>query len=108
LILFFGATIIVNMNPNANEDYRLEWEERNNKSMKWIFTDKDGKEYNIFDTRLQNEHGAAMNYDYLMPPTLDEINAESQAEKEEKAKIREEQRLKELLTKEPEVVELKE
>ena len=108
LILFFGATIIVNMNPNANEDYRLEWEERNNKSMKWIFTDKDGKEYNIFDTRSQNEHGAAMNYDYLMPPTLDEINAESQAEKEEKAKIREEKRLKELLTKEPEVVELKE
>ena len=26
LILFFGATIIVNMNPNDNEDYRIEWE----------------------------------------------------------------------------------
>ena len=25
------------MNPNANESYRIDWEERNNKSMKWIF-----------------------------------------------------------------------
>jgi hypothetical protein len=56
LILFFGATIIVNMNPNANEDYRIEWEERNNKSMKWKFMCADGKEYNIFDSRIENEH----------------------------------------------------
>jgi hypothetical protein len=86
------------MNPNANEDYRKEWEERNNKTMKWIFQDNNGKEYDIFDTKADNEHGAAMNYDYLMPPTLEEINAQSQKEKDEKAKAREEKRLKELLT----------
>jgi hypothetical protein len=56
LILFFGATIVVNMNPNANEDYRLEREERNNKSMKWIFKTQSGDEYNLFDTRSENEH----------------------------------------------------
>jgi hypothetical protein len=37
LILFFGTTILVNMNPNANESYRIDREERNNKDMKWIF-----------------------------------------------------------------------
>lgn len=107
LILFFGATIIVNMNPNANEDYRKEWKERNNKTMKWIFQDNNGKEYDIFDTKADNEHGAAMNYDYLMPPTLEEINAQSQKEKDEKAKAREEKRLKELLTWKPEIIEIK-
>jgi hypothetical protein len=39
-----------------------------------------------------------MNYDYLMPPTLEEINAQSQKEKEEKARIREERRLQDLLS----------
>ena len=92
LILFFGATIIVNMNPNANEDYRLEWEERNNKSMKWIFHSEDGEEYNLFDKRLEKEHGAAMTYDYLMPPTIDEINEINQKQKAEKEKLREEKR----------------
>jgi hypothetical protein len=51
LILFFGTTILVNMNPNANESYRIDWEERNNKSMKWIFLADNGKEYNIFASR---------------------------------------------------------
>jgi hypothetical protein len=54
LILFFGATILVNMNPNANEDYRLEREERNNKSMKWIFKADNGEEYKLFDVRSEN------------------------------------------------------
>jgi hypothetical protein len=39
------------MNPNANESYRIDWEERNNKSMKWIFLADNGKEYNIFAPR---------------------------------------------------------
>jgi hypothetical protein len=98
LILFFGAIILVNINPNANEDYRLEREERNNKSMKWIFHSENGEEHNLFDTRLEKEHGSAMTYDFLMPPTIDEINKISQKEKEEKAKLREEKRLKDLLT----------
>ena len=108
LILFFGATILVNMNPNANEDYRIEWEERNNKSMKWIFHSEDGEEYNLFDTRLEKEHGSAMTYDFLMPPTMDEINKINQKQKEEKAKLREEKRQEELLKWVPEVAEIKE
>ena len=106
LILFFGATIVVNMNPNANEDYRLEREERNNKSMKWIFKTQSGDEYNLFDTRSENEHWAAMSYDFLMPPTLDEINDQVQKEKEQKAKLREEMMQKELLNETPEVADI--
>ena len=108
LILFFGSIILVNMSPNANEDYRRDREERNNKSMRWIFQDEDGKKYNVFDKYQQDEHGAAMNYDYLMPPTIEEIKEIDQKEKEEKARIREEKRLNDLLTWKPEVAEIKE
>ena len=107
LILFFGAIILVNINPNANEDYRLEREERNNKSMKWIFHSENGEEHNLFDTRSEKEHGSAMTYDFLMPPTIDEINKISQKEKEEKARLREEEKIRELLTWVPEVAEIK-
>ena len=108
LILFFGTTILVNMNPNANESYRIDWEERNNKSMKWIFLADNGKEYNIFAPRnsLDWEHGAADTFDYLLPPTLEEINEISQKEKEEKAQKREEKRYYDLINWTPEVAEI--
>ena len=109
LILFFGATILVNMNPNANEDYRLEREERNNKSMKWIFKADNGEEYKLFDIRSENnedEHWAATNYDFLMPPTVDEVNEIAKKQKEEKTRLREEKRQNELLNQAQEAVEI--
>ena len=74
--------------------------------MKWIFLADNGKSYNLFDTYQSTEHWAAMNYDYLLPPTLEEINSISAQEKEEKAKIREEKRLNELKTWTPEIAEI--
>jgi Tfp pilus assembly protein PilO len=47
-----------------------------------------------------------MSYDFLMPPTLDEINEQSQKEKELKAKLREEMKQKELLNGTPEVADI--
>jgi hypothetical protein len=47
LILFFGTTILTNINPNANEFYRLDWEARNNKNLQWIFVSDNGDEINI-------------------------------------------------------------
>ena len=38
LILFFGVTILVNINPNANESYRNKRDEKNTQVMQWIFS----------------------------------------------------------------------
>lgn len=68
LILFFGATILVNVNPNANQNYREERASRNTKSMQWIFLADNGEEYNIFNpVSSQGEHAAPEDRNYLFP-----------------------------------------
>jgi hypothetical protein len=47
-----------------------------------------------------------MSYDFLMPPTLEEINDQVQKEKEQKAKLREEMKQEELLNGTPEVADI--
>lgn len=67
LMLFFGATIIMNINPDANSDYRRDWEMRNGKGpMQWIFLADDGQSYNL-ESVNQGEHAAADTFDYLLP-----------------------------------------
>jgi len=78
LILFFGTTILTNINPNANEFYRLDWEARNNKNLQWIFVSDNGDEINIDEVARWSanwEHGAAWDYSFLLPNyNLDDIN----------------------------------
>lgn len=67
LILFFWATILVNINPNANESYRQEWEARNQKPMQWIFFADNGETHEIFWNPELGEHAAPEDWDYLFP-----------------------------------------
>lgn len=67
LILFFGTTILVNINPNANENYRQDREYRNFQPMQWIFLADNGKQYNLFSASETGEHASAEERDYLLP-----------------------------------------
>lgn len=68
LILFFGATILVNVDSNANQNYREEREARKVQPMEWIFFADNGEVYNVFNpVALNGEHAAPEDWDYLFP-----------------------------------------
>ena len=67
LILFFGTTILVNINPNANESYRQDWESRTFQPIQWIFLADNGKQYELFSTSELGEHASAEDWSYLLP-----------------------------------------
>ncbi len=67
LILFFGTTILVNINPNANENYRQDWESRTSQPMQWIFLADNGKQYDLFSASEAGEHASAEDWSYLFP-----------------------------------------
>ena len=67
LILFFGTTILVNINPNANESYRQDWESRISKPMQWIFIADSGEQHELFSVYQWGEHASAEHWDYLLP-----------------------------------------
>lgn len=67
LILFFWATIFVNINPNANESYRQEREARNLKPMQRIFLADNGETHELFGNPELWEHWAPEDWKYLFP-----------------------------------------
>lgn len=67
LILFFGTTILVNINPNANESYRQDRESRIPKPMQWIFIADSGEQHELFSAAQGGEHASAEHWDYLLP-----------------------------------------
>lgn len=66
-MLFFGATILVNINPDANYDYHRQWAQRKGLEMQWVFVDDAGQKYDLDAPIIGSEHGAAQTYDYLLP-----------------------------------------
>ena len=67
LILFFGVTILVNINPNANESYRNKRAEKNTQVMQWIFLEENGLSHTLFGETVSGEHSAAQTRDFLLP-----------------------------------------
>lgn len=41
LILFFGATIVANINPEANSEYTKDRAKKNGLMMQWVFIDEN-------------------------------------------------------------------
>lgn len=67
LILFFGVTILVNINPNANESYRNKRDEKNTQVMQWIFLEENGLSHILFGETVTGEHAAPQTRDFLLP-----------------------------------------
>ena len=67
LILFFGVTILVNINPNANESYRNKRDEKNTQVMQWIFLEENGLSHTLFGETVTGEHAAPQTRDFLLP-----------------------------------------
>lgn len=85
LILFFGATIVANINPDANSEYRNDRKKTTIQQMQWVFISDDGNKYLLNDQPFW-EHAAAENFDYLMP----DANASSELESQQKPSSSEE------------------
>lgn len=66
LMLFFAAVIMVNVNPDANSQYRLDREKRKGLTMQWVFVDEAGVHYDLDETP-RGEHGSADTFEYLLP-----------------------------------------
>ncbi|MDO4713940.1 MAG: hypothetical protein Q4B28_04830 [bacterium] len=49
LILFFGATIVANINPDANSEYRNDRKKTTIQQMQWVFLADDGNKYLLND-----------------------------------------------------------
>ena len=67
LILFFGVTILVNINPNANESYRNKRDEKKTQVMQWIFLEENGLSHILFEETITGEHAAPQTRDFLLP-----------------------------------------
>lgn len=67
LILFFGTTILVNINPNANEQYRSDRDLKHQKALQWVFLGEDGISHDLFAPLGDGMHGSADDFDYLLP-----------------------------------------
>lgn len=70
LILFFGATILVNINPDSNIDYKKDWNKAAVQEMEWIFFDKENSSYLISSNLVNGAHGSAPDFSFLLPQEI--------------------------------------
>ncbi len=69
VILFFGATIFVNISPNANTNYRKDWNSAPIGELEWSFRDVDKKSYSLSKMLLYGSHGSSPDFSFLLPPS---------------------------------------
>lgn len=68
VILFFGATILVNITPNSNTNYRKDWNPAPIGELEWSFRDVDKKSYSLSKMLLYGSHGSSPDFSFLLPP----------------------------------------
>ena len=68
LILFLWAVIVSNINPDANSEYRKDWEKTHQQPMQWVFLADNGQKYTLGENPFW-EHGAPETYEYMLPGT---------------------------------------
>lgn len=79
MILFFGATIVANINPDANSEYRNDRRKTYAQPMQWVFIADDGNNYLLHDNPI-GEHASAESFEYLMPQSNTLAEQELQAQ----------------------------
>ncbi len=83
LILFLWAVIVSNINPDANSEYRKDWEKTHQQPMQWVFLADNGQKYTLGENPFW-EHGAPETYEYMLPGT-GSLLSESEQKNEQKA-----------------------